>query len=283
MLHFIVTGGCGFIGGHLVRKLVEEFEVSITVVDDQRQGKYIVNHPDVTYVLKNVCDYWPARHYDGIIHLANTPRIRMSLEEPKESIENNLMPTLQVMEWARALSTPVYFACSSSTKFSGEFNNPYTFGKRVCEGLLHLYGIHYGVKYYYMFFYNVYGPGEADYGEHSTVIRAFKKKFLAGEPLRIYGTGRKTRDFTHVDDVTSGIIKLLQEKKKPGVIHLGAGYPYSINDIAEAFDHPAINEFDKPGESQHTQCDNPYVLAKHNVIDYIKDWVKRNGNAKASN
>ena len=74
-----------------------------------------------------------------------------------------------------------------------------------------------------MYFYNVYGPGEADYGPYSTVIRKFKKDYLQGNPLTIYGNGKKQRDFTHVNDVIQGLLQLMVDQEAPSVAHFGKG------------------------------------------------------------
>ena len=286
MLHFIITGGCGFIGSHLVERLIKT-ECSVTVIDDCRNGQHIVDSPFVNYIIEDVCNVDLQIHNilncDGIIHLANTPRIRYSLEEPVESLLNNIDPTVFVTDWARKLNCPLFFAQSSSTIHSDDhLANPYTLGKIVSQEVLNLYAKHWGVKSHLMYFYNVYGPREADYGEYSTVIRAFKKRVLSGESLRIFGTGLKTRDFTHVNDVIEGIIRILFNGDRPKEIHLGAGYPHSILEIAEAFDHPIVYEFDQPGESQHTYCEKPYVRRTVDVIEYIKSWKKRTHNAETN-
>lgn len=123
-----------------------------------------------------------------------------------------------------------------------------------------------------LYFYNVYGPREADYGEYSTAVRAFKKCVEENDPIRIFGSGKKQRDFTHVYDVIDGIFQLLQTRRKPQHVHLGRGKPVSILDVARAFDHPIVHEFDKPGEAEITCCETPFYECEYNVIKYIKDW-----------
>ena len=126
-----------------------------------------------------------------------------------------------------------------------------------------------------MYFYNVYGPREADYGEHSTVIRAFKNQIEKGESLRIFGSGKKSRDFTHVEDVVMGVANLVVANKKIKEAHFGSNHPYTILEIADAFDHPTIHEFDIKGEPEKTLCDKPYIKRSHDVIEYIRDWKRR--------
>jgi len=127
-----------------------------------------------------------------------------------------------------------------------------------------------------MFFYNVYGPGEADYGPYSTVIRKFKKDYLAGESLTIFGNGSKERDFTHVDDVVQGILQLLVDERHLKEVHFGKGDPKSIVSIAQAFNTPIVHSFDKPGEAQTTICKTPYIECPNDVFSYIENWLTEN-------
>lgn len=274
-MNFIVTGGCGFIGSHLVETLVMMGQ-NVLVIDDMRNGKTIFkDNPHIKYVHQDVCSVHPTikeGKFNAIFHLANTPRIRLAMEQPLEALRNGIDPTIHVAEWARKFKCPLFYATSSSTIHSDFTSNPYTFAKTVGEDILALYDKHYGLHYHLLYFYNVYGPREADYGEHSTVIRAFKNQILKGEPLRIFGSGRKTRDFTHIHDVVDMLIVLLKAEKKPRNVHLGTGNPYSIRDVAEAFKHPIVHEFDKPGEAHDTLCEEPYAPCDFDVIGYIKHW-----------
>ena len=271
-MNYIVTGGCGFIGSHLVNALLV-LGHKVLVIDDLRSGKTIFKHEHkVQYIHDEVCSIQPEGHFHGIFHLANTPRVRLAMEKPVLALRNNIDPTIHVADWAKRLNCPLFFATSSSTIYSDKMSNPYTMGKAVSEEILEMYGKLYNIYYRLMYFYNVYGPREADYGPHSTVVRSFKKAVINNEALRIFGTGKKTRDFTHVDDVIDGILAALFGKEKSKQIHFGSGNPYSILDVANAFDHPIIHEFDRPGEAQDTLCKRPYVKVRHNVLDYIKFW-----------
>ena len=281
-MNFIVTGGCGFIGSHLVEALTYLGQ-NVLVVDDLRNGKNIIkNDPNVSYIFDDVVDVVPQvdSRIHGIFHFANTPRIRYAMKRPKETLKNNINPTIHVAEWSRKYNCPLYFATSSSTIYSDKLSNPYTLGKSIGEDILSMYKSLYNLNYHLLYFYNVYGPREADYGEHSTVIRCFKNAIETGNPLRVFGSGKKTRDFTHVHDVVDGLVTLIKTKRRPVHVHLGTGNPCSIQDVAEAFSHPIVHEFDRPGEAQDTICKNPYVKSNHDVIDYIKSWKKEYDEAK---
>ena len=277
--NIIVTGGCGFIGSHLVENLVDQ-GFFVTVVDDNRSGNYYLENENVEYHKIDVFNFDPFHASIEppacIFHLANSPRIRRAMEYPTETITNNINTTCKVMDWARIFNCKLFFATSSSTQYAESKANPYTFSKLVCEESLHLYRKLYSLDYVLMYFYNVYGPGEADYGEYSTVVRKFKMDYLAGKPLTIFGTGKKERDFTHVDDVVQGLLQILADPTLPSTAHFGKGDPRTIASIAEAFDHPIVHTFDKPGEAEKTLCETPYIECPNDVYDYITNWVKEN-------
>ena len=269
--NFIVTGGCGFIGSHLVEALVLHGQ-NVLVIDDMRVGKTKLESKNIEYLHQDVASAIPVGKFDAIFHLAATPRIRLSQKDPFGTITNNFNSTMVVAEYARRERIPLFFAASSSTQFLHHQENPYTFSKCVSEEILQLYHKIYKLEYHMLYFYNVYGPREADYGEYSTVVRAFKKCVEKDEPLRIFGSGKKQRDFTHIHDVIDGILQLLTTKNKPKNVHLGSGNPVSIMDVAKAFDHSIVHEFDKEGEAEVTEAPNPYIEPQYDVIGYIKKW-----------
>ncbi len=278
-MNFIVTGGCGFIGSHLVEALLVTGN-NVIVIDDQRAGKFKVTDDSVQYLIQEVCSANIQGQCDGIFHLANTPRIRLANEKPLLALRNGIDPTIHVAEMARKFKCPLYFASSSSTIYSDRKSNPYTLSKAVSEDILDMYWELYNVPSHIMYFYNVYGPREANYGIHSTAIRSFKTAVETGNPLRIYGTGKKTRDFTHVFDVVDGMLNLIMMDKKPRQTHFGTGNPYSIKEIADAFEHPTIYEFDRKGEAQNTLCEKPFMKSNYDVIGYIKHWKEEFNEAK---
>jgi UDP-glucose 4-epimerase len=279
MPNIIVTGGCGFIGSHLVANLLEQ-GFFVTVIDDNRSGDIYFKHDNVEYHKQEVSTFNP--HHatieppSCIFHLANSPRVRRSLEYPSETITNNIATTTVVADWARIFNCKLFFATSSSTQYVEAQENPYTFSKIMCEQLLYLYRRLYSLDYVLMYFYNVYGPGEADYGEYSTVVRKFKQDYLKGDALTIYGTGKKERDFTHVHDVVQGMLQLMADPDVPGVAHFGRGDPKTISSIAASFSHPVVHTFDRKGEAKRTYCMQPYIECPNDVHDYIKQWVKEN-------
>ena len=280
----LVTGGCGFIGGHLVEQLQKTYPgINIVVVDDLRTpGNHSIKGVKYFYTSIQdellVADLKNNYSFDTIFHLANTPRVRRAIEFPAETIDNNVTSTTAVCEIALKHSSHVYFAQSSSVQYveDGTGQNAYTLSKLFADDILQLYMEQYGVQVTNMFFYSVYGPREADYGPYSTVVRRFKQRVQENEPLEIYGNGTKQRDFTHITDVVTNMMLMTEDPRiKSGEIrdvHFGAGKPVSIEKVANAFDHNKVYKFDMPGEAQVTKCLEPYGEYVGNVIKYIEEW-----------
>lgn len=278
----LVTGGCGFIGSHLVEQLHQKHpEYRIIVVDDLRTpSKYVTKSPMIKYYFKSIQDpellqvLIESYNFSHIFHLANTPRVRRAIEFPRETIDNNVTSTTAVCDIALHHGSVLFFAQSSSVQYKEAVTNAYTLSKVYCDGILKMYRGEYGVHTMNMYFYSVYGPREADYGPYSTVVRRFKQKVLAKESLEIYGNGTKERDFTHVDDVVRNMLMLLDDPKlnEYKSAHFGRGSPKTIQQVADAFKWEKIYKFDLPGEAQRTFCQRPYGEYKREVLDYIKEW-----------
>ena len=284
MNNVLVTGGCGFIGGHLVEQLQKTYPgINIVVVDDLRTpGNHSIKGVKYFYTSIQdellVADLKDNYSFDTIFHLANTPRVRRAIEFPAETIDNNVTSTTAVCEIALTHSSHVYFAQSSSVQYTddGTSQNAYTLSKLFADEILNLYMEQYGLQVTNMFYYSVYGPREADYGPYSTVVRRFKQRVQENEPLEIYGNGTKQRDFTHITDVVTNMMLMTEDPRiKSGEIrdvHFGAGKPVSIEKVANAFDHNKVYKFDMPGEAQVTKCLEPYGEYVGNVIKYIEEW-----------
>lgn len=205
----------------------------------------------------------------------------MSFDFPKETLLNNYRSTVSILEYIRKHNKDckLYFASSSTTEFTDKFNNPYTFSKFTCDDLLELYRYHYDLNYSIVKFYNVYGSSrEKDLGEYTTIIRKFKIMVKKDLPLPVYGPDRR-RDFTHIYDTVEALVHILGRNDSQQVYHIGTGKNYSIQEIAEAFDHPIYYELDKRKYELHTTLSKPNIAgwsAKQNVIEHIKEWKVKN-------
>lgn len=278
----LVTGGAGFIGTNLIKKLISEGH-DVTSVDNYITG-FRSNHVEgakyIKFDIRDVTDYSAWGDFDVVYHLAALARIQPSFKTPIETFEINANGTLLITKYCADKNIPLVFAGSSS-HWSGKLKNPYTFSKDVSEEIIQLFQQHYGLKASITRFYNVYGPNHLKEGAYCTVIGKWEKCLEEYKPLTIYGTGEKRRDFTHVDDIVNALM-LINDKQAWGYIfELGRGKNYSIKEIADMYQTGIIYEDDKPGEAQVTLCNDPLAKevlgweAKINIEDYIKNYLCR--------
>lgn len=284
----LVTGGLGFVGSHLVDSLVEQ-RYDVTVVDNLSTGSWSNRNETVSnqmrYRIMDVVQFCQTseEQFDIIFHFANNARIARSFEFVQETLLNNYNSTVAICEYIRVKSPQarLIFASSSTTEFVSMFNNPYTFSKVVCDQLLKLYASHFNLKYDIVKFYNTYGSmRESNLGIYTTVIRKFKQQVLDNEPLTIIGSGLQSRDFTFIEDTITALNTIINElEPQEETYHIGTGQAYSINELAEAFQHPTTNIENRSYEVSKVVCQNrniPNWEPKTNVIEYIKQWRKDN-------
>jgi UDP-glucose 4-epimerase len=277
----LVTGGTGFIGTNLVKRLLKD-GYTVTSIDNYTTGKKENQ--------RESCQYWNydistgsnpvlERQYDVIFHLAAIPRIQPSFKRPSDSFKTNVLGTQVVLDRAREDNIPVVYAGSSSTH-GDKYSNPYTFTKWQGEELCKMYNKIYDLPVTICRFYNVYGPYQETEGEYCTVIGIFEKQSQGDGPLTITWDGEQRRDFTHVDDIVDGLIRV---GNRLSVAHIagdefefGRGKNYSINEIATAFNHPTVHIPKRDGEMRDTLCIDIKAhkllgwKPTRDVIDYIK-------------
>lgn len=277
-MKILVTGGAGFVGTNLVKKLLAEKHEVISI-DNYSTGKKENHIYGATYVDKDLRDGVLEDSVDCVFHLASLARIGPSFENPEKTIEVNFNITLNVLKYCRKRKIPMIYAGTSS-HHSGRFKNPYTFSKDISEDLIGLYQKLFEVKATITRFYNVYGPHHLTEGEYCTLIGKWETKFKNQEPLVIYGDGTKRRDFTHVDDIVNALYLILEKKSWGYVFELGRGKNHSVSEIASFFGSEVIYTDNKIGEAQNTLCEDKLATEvlgwepKNEVSEYIKDFVK---------
>ena len=278
-MRIIVTGGAGFIGTNLIKRLIKEnhYVVSIDNYHTGTRG----NHVDqVTYLdmdIRNINDYSWLKP-DVIFHLAAIARIQPSFEKPKEYFSTNANGTLNIVDYCSKNNIPLVYAGSSS-HHSGKFKNPYTFSKDVGEEIIQLYQTHYNLKACIVRFYNVYGPHQLTEGGYTTLIGKWLNNIEKEIECEIYGDGEQRRDFTHVDDIIDALIKIMDKNAYGYNFELGRGKNYSVNEIAKLLNINPIYKPAKLGEAQITL--NTDTLAKEilewepkiNLEDYLFQYL----------
>lgn len=281
-MRVIVTGGAGFVGTNLCKKLVE-LGHEVTSIDNYSTGKKENHIEGVRYEnfdIRNIHDYkWIYNeHPDIIFHMAAIARIQPSFEQPKKYFTTNANGTLEIVDYCAKNNVPLIYAGSSS-HHSGKFKNPYTFSKDVGEEIVKLYQEHYDLKASIVRFYNVYGPHQLTEGGYTTLIGRWLNNIEKEIDCEIYGDGEQRRDFTHVDDIVDALIRIQKQQVYNNNFELGRGRNHSVNEIAEMLNITPIYKPSKPGEARNTL--NTDRLAtdmlgwepKINLEDYITSYL----------
>lgn len=297
----LVTGGCGFIGTNLIKRLsnnnhVEYRENIIASIDNYSTGlaENEIDCPGVKYFggdISKITDYSDMiEDCDIIFHLAARARIQPSFKTPTQSFESNVAGTQNILEWARQNGNiPVVYAGSSS-KHGDIYSNPYSFTKWQGEQLCEMYANVYDLAVTICRFYNVYGPHQLTDGDYCTVLGIFESLYKKNKPLTITGDGEQRRDFTHVDDIVDGLMRCYTSMLDSRYSHthainnfkefeLGRGKNYSINEIADAFGdgYPRKYVDEWRGEMRETLCTDTEAREQldwqptRDVIEYIKE------------
>ena len=287
----LVTGGLGFVGSNLVDILVSQGN-DVTVLDDLSSESSTLDNrnPKASYQIDKVEDInkiFQGHRFDKIFHLAAKARIQPSFDNPSEYFSSNALGTSEVMEFARLSNSGIVVYATTSSKNHGSYITPYTYYKVVGEGILKTYANCFDMNCAMATFYNVYGPREPRAGEWATVVAKFGRQFEEGEQLTVVGDGLQSRDFTHVEDICNGLIKISEGDWRGHNFDLGRGNPVSILDVAKMW---ADNDLSKitfvplrKNEGQHTESDwmKTYSLikwrAEKDLSDYIKKYYKTYG------
>lgn len=254
-MKYLVTGGAGFIGSHLVAALISEGH-SVRVLDNLSTGRRENLHADAEFVEADIRTLESIEGafagIDGVFHLAALPRVQASIENPLECNAANIDGTLNVI-WAAkqaGVQRIVYSASSSAYGDSSELPlredmkvdpiSPYALQKYVGEEYMKLAAMFWGIETVCLRYFNVFGPNMASEGAYVTVIAIFNRQKLNKQPLTPTGDGEQTRDFTYVDDVVRANILAMQSKKvgKGEVMNIGNGDNRSVNAIAKAIGGP---------------------------------------------
>jgi len=271
-MRILVTGGAGFVGTNLIKRLLKDNHDVISV--DNYSTGFRENHQDgCTYYDIDLSDnsWWSLsktcycqiecdcqiKPVDLIFHMAALARIQPSIKNPTTSIQNNFDSTLNVLEWARSNDIPVVFAGSSSYHH-GLWGSPYAWSKFAGEQLCELYNKVYGLPTVTCRFYNVYGPHQLESGAYATVLGIFEKQFREGKALTVTGDGEQRRDFTHIDDIVDGIVKCGEQidKSNGKIFELGRGVNHSIIEITKMFGDVKVEYIPaRPGEYDVTLAD----------------------------
>jgi len=248
----LVTGGAGFIGSHLIPRLLE-LGHSVTVLDNLSAGKLenlneVLDHPKFTFQRGDIRDKTLLDEVfdgvDSVIHLAALIDISASVADPIQNHEVNLNGTFNMLH-ASVKHKVEKFVFASSTAVYGDAKtlpiqedtalhpiSPYAASKVAGEAYCSAFANCYDIDTVALRFFNIYGP-RSENSSYSGVITKFFQKIIKGEVLTIDGDGEQTRDFVHVSDVVKAVILALQHEGLKGeVFNVCTGIPTSVNQLA---------------------------------------------------
>ena len=273
----LVTGGAGFVGSHLCKRLVESGHTVISL-DSYFAGEKGAHVEGAEYReghTKDIEKLVP-ESVDIIYHLGEYARVEQSLEEPDVVWDLNIAGTHAVIEYWRKRKNKLVYA-GSSTKFGdgglSRDATPYAWTKAVNTELVRNYGAWYKLPYAITYFYNVYGPGER-IGRYGTVIAIFAEQLKKGGPITVTSPGTQKRNFTHVDDIVEGLM-LVGEKGEGDDFGLGSEQEYSILEVAQMFSKDVTMLPERSGNRMSSSIDTSKSRAlgwsaKHNLEEYIE-------------
>ena len=273
----LVTGGAGFIGSHLVRRLLANGDV-VTVIDDLSTGRRenLVGCDAVLITRELSRDPIDdvIKRTDAIFHLAAVPSVPRSVAEPLRSHEAAATGTIRLLDAARGAGVEIFVNSSSSSVYGNVAQppmretmptlprSPYAVAKLAAEGYTRVFANLYGMKTVSLRYFNVFGPRQDPTSAYAAAIPRFITSYMRREPPRVYDDGRQSRDFTYVANVVEANILAARASQLAGEsINVAAGEPRSVldllNAIAEVFGYWLEPEFfpARPGDIRDSHAD----------------------------
>lgn len=287
MKNLLVTGGAGFIGSHLVDRLLATDVEQVSVIDDfnnfydpsikrdnisehLKDPRYSINEVDIrdrdalTRIFK-------ANNFDCVVHLAARAGVRPSLSEPQLYAETNINGTLNLLELARLNNIKQFVFGSSSSVYGINAKvpfseddpirqpiSPYAATKGAGELLCHTYSHLYGLRCVCLRFFTVYGPRQRP----DLAIHKFAKLISQHKPIPVFGDGTTRRDYTYVDDIIDGVVAAIHyDQSNYEVINLGESRTVELNELISLLEkeldtHAIIDrQPPQPGDVPQTYAD----------------------------
>jgi UDP-glucose 4-epimerase len=281
-MRILVTGGCGFIGSHLVDALLAR-SYAVTVLDDLSNGKLenLKNHlggPAFRFIQGDIRNAGAVKKAiadaDAVIHEAAMISVPLSVKNPVITRSVNVDGTLNLLKASSSFGVKRFVYASScaiygkQTKFPISEDappnplSPYASSKLAAEKKCLAFHDQEGLETVCLRYFNVYGPRQAA-GEYAGVMVKFLERLRADQPPIIYGNGGQTRDFVHVQDVVEATLLELEHDNVAGeVINIGTGRRVKINELCQIFLKTAgkphikpVHEGARVGDIRHSQAD----------------------------
>ena len=282
--HALVTGGAGFIGSHLARRLLAAGR-QVTVLDNMSGGRREAVTHNARFVHGDIRDEAALAdalsEADCVFHLAAQVTIRGSFDRFYEDLDTNVMGTARLLravdpgrvKWFTLASSMAVYADAPSPAPIGESHmtvpiSPYGIGKLAAEGVSRQILAARGIPFTAVRYFNTFGPGQA-YTPYVGVITIFVTRLLAGEAITVFGDGEQQRDFVHVDDITAGTMASVG--RTPGTYNLGSGRGTSLNQLASLLTArlaPGAQPTHAPAQAGELRYSVADITAARTELDY---------------
>jgi UDP-glucose 4-epimerase len=275
----LVTGGAGFIGSHLVERLLTD-GLRVTVIDNFSTGRplnlaHLRDHPRLTVHEADIVDLRRIAPWfegvDWVFHMAALADIVPSIQRPMAYHHSNVDGTIAVLEAARAAGVKrfLYTASSSCYGIPDVYPTPETAAIRpqypyaLTKNVGEQYAMHWAQIYKMpvvsLRLFNVYGPRSRTSGTYGAVFGVFLAQKLHGQPMTVVGDGTQTRDFTFVSDVADAFVTAARSDVAGEIFNVGSTNTYSVNRLVELFGGEIVHIPKRPGEPDCTFADTSKI------------------------
>ena len=290
-MKILITGGAGFIGTHLVKKLLKE-DCEIVILDNLHTGRTMNLCSGIRFIEMDVRDmaikdFFEKERFDIVVHLAGQTTVTTSLDMPYFDADVNIVGGINILEACRSTGVKRIVFSSSAAVYGDasclplkethvEISNCTSFyglSKLTFEKYLQLYSKNFKLEYVTLRFSNVYGEYQSDEGEGG-VVSIFSHKIAKNEAIQVFNDGNQTRDFIYAGDVAIAIWSAMQTCQVNNIYNISSRNRTSINELMNIFEEISgkniQKEFRPPriGEIYHSSLDN------EKAINYL-DWKPR--------
>ncbi len=313
-MHFLVTGGAGFIGSHLCERLIHNNN-NVVCLDNfnsyydpelkRRNVQSLLNHPAYRLIEGDILDWqllekiFKENSFDVVIHLAARAGVRPSIKDPRLYEKVNVGGTVNLLELSSRLNIPKFILASSSSVYGNNTKvpfsemdrvdspiSPYAATKRACELLSYTYFLLYDLSVTCLRFFTVYGPRQRP----DMAIHKFARLITEGKEIPIFGDGTTRRDYTYITDIIDGIESAIERCDGYNVYNLGESRTVQLNYLVELLEKTIGKKAnikylpEQPGDVSITYADiskakqelnyNPQTSIEEGIQEFIEWYMK---------